>query len=32
MNANARFGVIALLLGALGISTTIWIDGAVPMQ
>ena len=32
MNANARFGFVALLLGALGLGTTIWIDGAAPMQ
>ena len=32
MNANARFSFIALLLGALGLGATIWIDGAAPMQ
>ena len=32
MSANARFGLIALLLGALGLSTTIWINGAVPLH
>jgi hypothetical protein len=32
MNANARFGVIALVLAALGLCTTIWISGAVPMH
>ena len=32
LNANARFGVVALVLGAFGLSATIWIEGAVPMH
>ena len=32
LSANARFGVVALILGALGLSLTIWISGAAPMH